>query len=271
MKLFLFIFPVLVVNACSSQDSIEVSERNTDKENKVITLLNESENNLLKRVNCPMGYSRIKLDSTSFGNYLRNVPLKNAGESVLYYNGVEKPNNNIYIAVLDQTIGKRDLQQCADACMRLRGEYLFEKEDFENIHFNFLSDHKPRYFKDYAKGDYSYKKFLSYMNYVFAYANTRSLHHELEKVSKIDSILPGDILIQTGNPYGHAMTVMDVAENNDGEKIFLLSQSYMPAQETQVVINPSSEEISPWYKVKEGDIITPEWTFTSEDLHRFPN
>ena len=48
---------------------------------------------------------------------------------------------------------------------------------------------------------------------------------------------------------GHAVVVMDVAINKAGNKIFLLAQSYMPAEDIHVLNNPSNKDISSWYKV----------------------
>ena len=80
----------------------------------------------------------------------------------------------------------------------------------------------------------------------------------------------GDVLIQGGSP-GHAVIVVDMAENPaTGEKLYLLAQSYMPAQDIQVLVNLKERDKSPWYTLKgEGSILTPEWGFTSADLKRF--
>ena len=167
-------------------------------------------------------------------------------------------------------VGTRDLQQCADAVMRLRAEFLYGLKQYNNIHFNFLSDSKPRYYNDYVKGDFSYIKFRKYMNYIFSYANTSSLKNELHKINSAEEIQIGDVFIQKGKPYGHAVTVMDIAKNQMGEILFLLSQSYMPAQDIHILNNPKNLTISPWYKVKKtGNLNTPEWTFTFDDLMRF--
>ena len=80
---------------------------------------------------------------------------------------------------------------------------------------------------------------------------------------------PGDVLISGWFP-GHAVIVMDVAINNAGNKIFLLAQSYMPAQDIHVLNNPSDKKLSPWYEVNEDRIIeTPEYTFTKDELKRW--
>ncbi len=216
----------------------------------------------------PAGYTRTEEAEGSYGTYLRTLPLKPFGTLVKYYDGSFKANHNIYAAVVDMDISPRDLQQCADAVMRLRGEYLFSQKKYNEINFNFVSDGKPRYYKDYAKEDYSYAKFLKYMDYIFAYANTTSLYNELKAV-KFDSMQIGDVLIQKGRPYGHAVIVVDMAENAEGKKVYMLAQSYMPAQETQVLLNPMDKNLSPWYELKEGTIKTPEWTFKTKDLRRF--
>ncbi len=76
-------------------------------------------------------------------------------------------------------IGKRDLQQCADAVMRLRSEYLYAMQKYQDIHFNFVSDGQPRYYEEFNDSDHSYEKFRKYLDFVFSYANTSSLSHEL--------------------------------------------------------------------------------------------
>jgi hypothetical protein len=74
----------------------------------------------------------------------------------------------------------------------------------------------------------------------------------------------------SGNPYGHAVTVVDVAENEKGERIFLIAQSYMPAQEIHVLVNENNSAVSPWYYFKdEIQLETPEWTFDWTDLRQF--
>lgn len=153
--------------------------------------------------------------------------------------------------------------------MRLRAEYLYKQQKYEKIHFNFLSDGKPRYYVNYAGSDRSYKTFRRYLDYIFAYANTASLIRELQKVDFEDMQI-GDIFIQTGRPYGHAMIVVDMAVNpKTGEKIFLLAQSFMPAQSIHIVKNLNNPSLSPWYSINCTQIETPYWTFTKQDLYRF--
>lgn len=77
---------------------------------------------------------------------------------------------------------------------------------------------------------------------------------------------PGNVLIRGGFP-GHAVMVMDDAVNENGKKIYLLAQSYMPAQDIHVLNNPVNKNLSPWYEVNDDNIIrTPEYSFTKNEL-----
>lgn len=217
------------------------------------------------------GFDRIIYDSNSFPYFLQHLPLKPEDSKVYLFNGREKSNQTVHAAVLDISVGDRDLQQCADAVMRLRADYLYDKNKFEEISFNFVSDGAPRYFTDCCNDWHSLACYSKYLNYIFSYANTRSLKGQLTKVSTFNEINTGDVLIQTGNPYGHAVIVIDMAVNkNTGEKIFMLAQSYMPAQDIHILKNLSDRSISPWYRIPpENKISTPEWMFYKRDLYRF--
>ena len=219
----------------------------------------------LTDIRLPEGYKRESV--SGYGKWIRNLKL-NKDNIVYYYNGDAKPNQSIHVAVLDFDIGERDLQQCADACMRIRAEYLFEQRKFNEIKF-LLASGKRKSFSEYtSKRDRT--SFKKYMNYIFAYANTASLKKQTKPVNSFNEIQIGDVLVQSGTPYGHAVTVMDVCTSEKGQKQFMLSQSYMPAQSIEILINPKSTTNSPWYPVNfEGDLVTPEWTFIKEDLRRF--
>ena len=231
----------------------------------------EKKYKFVKSIPVPEQYVRIEIKESSFAGYLRNLTLKQENNTVYLYDGTPKGYQDAQFAVIKMDIGNKDLQQCADAVMRLRAEYLYVNKRYDEIHFNFLSDSKPRYYKDYADSGYSYKSFRKYMDYIFAYANTASLNKELNTVDNITDIQIGDVFIQTGNPYGHAVIVIDIAKHKvSGKKIFMLAQSYMPAQEIHILKNPEALDLSPWYDVNFGaELNTPEWIFKREDLKRF--
>lgn len=241
-----------------------------------------------KRIKLPAGYIRATPMDNSFGTYLRQLPLLPEGSKVKLYNGQEKRNQSASYAVIDMEIGNRDLQQCADAVMRLRAEYLWSQKRYNEIKFNFTNGF-PAEYKKWAEGnrikvsgnkvqwyvagekDYSYKTFRKYLDMVFMYAGTASLSKELQTVS-YTSLQSGDVFIKGGSP-GHAVIVVDVAIHpTTKKKVFLLAQSYMPAQQMHILVNPISRKLSPWYELTdsdEGKLYTPEWTFEKKDLKRF--
>lgn len=269
----------LVVLACSSNETKssrpkKIVDTTTIPEVQVSEIdvyrINETGATIKDRFPAPKGFFRKEMAASSYAQYLRTLPLKPHGSIVKHYDGGEKLPGQVYCAVVDMEISPRDLQQCADAVMRFRGEYLFAQKRYNDIHFNFLSDGKPRYFLKHSKSDTSYASFRKYMDWVFAFANTRSLKAELNSVDWSNMEI-GDVLIQSGYPYGHAVTVVDMVENKEGQKMYMLAQSYMPAQETQVLLNPASTDSSPWYHLNSDSnkIVTPEWEFEKGDLKRF--
>ena len=63
---------------------------------------------------------------------------------------------------------------------------------------------------------------------------------------------------------------MAVSDSNGFKKV-MLSQSYMPAQENHILINPLNNGV--WFKISSSTkvIKTPEYTFYSNELRRFIN
>lgn len=209
----------------------------------------------------PPGFRRIEARQGSFADWLRGLPLKPDGAPVRLYDGRAKWNQTAHIAVIDIDTGKENLQQCADAIMRLRAEYLLASGRTGDIAFNNTNGKRMVY-----RGK-SYAEFRRYMRQIFAYAGTYSLEREMVRVSPADMRI-GDVFIQGGFP-GHAVLVIDMAENQAGEKRFLLLQSFMPAQDMHVLVNPHGGG-SPWYPLNFGrELVTPEWIFKAENLRRF--
>lgn len=236
------------------------------------------------RISPPAGYVRVPNLEGSFGTYLRDLPLRPGRLAVRLHNGKLKGNQTVHHAVVDMDIGSQDIQQCADAVIRLRAEYLFRTECTDEIHFSFTSG-DTAYWKDWRAGmrpsvqanrvswrraaevDSSYENFRHYLNAVFTYAGSASLERELVRVEDPSRPEIGDVFIDGGFP-GHAVLVVDVAESPTGDRVFLLAQSYMPAQDIHVL--KSYEDVSPWYRARSSGVLrTPEWTFSYGELRRF--
>ncbi|MEO0339378.1 MAG: DUF4846 domain-containing protein [Bacteroidota bacterium] len=267
-----------------AQDSSKVTAVKVSTVNPV--KFDASQDILEKRFPTPQGYQRTSVDQASFAYYLRQLPLQPHGAKVHYFDGRLKMRSDVHAAVVKMDVGKRDLQQCADAIMRLRAEYLYKTQQYDQLHFNFtngfnadyrqwrqgkrikVDGNKVSWYK-VSQNQTSYQSFRRYLNMVFAYAGTLSLEKELQRVD-ITEIQIGDVFIQGGSP-GHAIIVVDVVEKIDSEeRLFLLAQSYMPAQEIHILNNPQSEQLSPWFSNQiKGRLATPEWIFEIDDLRRF--
>lgn len=232
----------------------------------------------------PVHFKRVNTEAGSFAYWLRHIKLKK-DKTVYLFNGEKKRNQQAQYAVLDISIGNRDLQQCADAVMRLYAEWLYAKKQYAKIAF-LATDGTVM---DYASWRQGYRfvlrqqklqkvkstgisndraAFDNYLQTVFSFAGTLSLSRQLKPIPNQNDILIGDVFLQGGSP-GHAVIVMDIATNTTGEKRFLLAQSYMPAQSIHILKNPLSS--SPWYSNKFGtELKTPEWVFKAGSLYRWP-
>lgn len=224
------------------------------------TPINET---LAERFPPPQGFVRASLGEKSWAQWLRGLPLKPAGSEVFLHDGKRKWRQDAHAAVIDIDVGKRDLQQCADAVMRLRAEWLFSQGRVHEIAFN-NTNGKRMWFRDWRSK--SYAGFRKYMVQVFAYAGTYSLSREL-KSKPVTDIAIGDVFIRGGFP-GHAVLVADVVtQPQTGEKRFLLLQSYMPAQDIHVLRNPNDASGGAWFSANFSEtLVTPEWTFAADSL-----
>ena len=279
-----FLFCLFLSLACA-QASVQEGENSPSIKTGSI-VLDPAGTNISTRFPAPEGFTRTNADNNSFQQFLRTLPLKPHGSEVMIYDGRTKPNYNVYDAVVDLKIGTKNLHQCADAVMRLRAEYLYKEGQFDKIHFNFTNGFRVDYSEwmqgkrikvegnktwwvQSGRASNTYSDFWKYMEIIFTYAGTLSLSKELEAVS-IEDMNIGDIFIHGGSP-GHAIIIVDMAvDQKNGKKIFLLAQSYMPAQELQVLKNPNDAKLSPWYSSDFGEILqTPEWTFQKTELKRY--
>ncbi len=298
MKKLLITIMLLLLTACSNTSPAQSTKSTVAEPTqasgtpshtlaKPENLINPNGQTVQERIRVPDGFERINVENNSFGEYLRALPLKPHGTKIRLYNG-EVTKKNVHVAVLDIDIGNRDLQQCADAVIRLRAEYLYSQGLYKRIHFNFTNGFKADYWKwmdgnrivvkgnntfwvkntNYSK---EYNSFRKYLDVVFAYAGTLSLSNEM-KIEPIENMQIGDVFLKGATP-GHAVIVLDMAENKKtGEKIFLTAQSYMPAQSIHILKNPVNETLSPWYSTNFGDTLkTPEWDFDKNQLMRFEN
>jgi hypothetical protein len=252
---------------------------------EVFTWIDEKGTTLETRIHTPKGYTRISAEAEDITEFLRKFPLKEAGSDVLLYTGEAKANQASHVAIFDMDIGDRDLEQCADSIIRIIAEYYWSIAAYDKIAFHLTNGFLMEYTKwrdgnrlvvsgnkvSWAKkGHYddSYEEFRNYLMMVFTYAGTLSLSGESYEIES-EEILPGDMFLEGGSP-GHCVMIVDVAEDVNGKRCFLLAQGYMPAQDFHVIKNPLHED-DPWYYSSEltYPFETPLWTFEENSLVRW--
>jgi|MDTF01.1.fsa_nt_gb hypothetical protein len=246
---------------------------------------NEYGASLINRFTPLKGFYLVDVKKYSYQEWLRFLPIEPKKTKIKLYNGKKKFLQLLNAGVVRMDIGTRDLQQCADAVIRLRAEYLYASKQYNQIHFNYTSGFSAQYLKWRAgnkiavngnkvsyyykpkSNDKNYSGFKSYLTNVFNYAGTYSLNREL-KTRKPDNILAGDVLIIGGFP-GHVITVIAVSKNKKGEKAVLLAQSYMPAQSIHVIRNQNKPLKGAWFLVedfKKNGWSTIEWSYDTQHL-----
>ena len=251
----------------------------------LVPLISFGQPTIETKFNPPEGFERAYNDE--YSKFLRKMPLKK-NNIVKLYDGTNKHNAEIWAAVFDYDIGTADLHQCADAVLYMRANHLYKQGLTKSLHFNFVSGFTANYL-DYLTHYYKVEgnrvslvprnttlednseTLRSWLRQIWMWANTWSLdEYDSSQVNILD-MRPGDFFIESKPPpgIGHAVNVVDVVVNSTTKKKkFMLSQSYMPAQETHILINPESGDV--WYTLDEfKDIETPEWTFTVNQLKRF--
>ena len=240
----------------------------------------------IRGIPLPKGFNYMEEGDSVYSNWLLDLKLKKS-KTVYLYNGKLKSNQDVQYGVLNIDIGKKDLIQCADAAMKLRADHLFESHLFDQIKFLTTSGNEIS-FENWLKGmrwkvqgaklvSYNIHKeesdlrqeYNSFMDFAFTYCGTYSLSKQLKAVNDSKSLQPGDIFVYGGFP-GHAVTVMAVAKNEMGKKIFLLSQGYLPAQDIHILKNYTDPDLSPWYDLSGlYPLYTPQWQFDKGSLKRW--
>ncbi|MBQ4822291.1 DUF4846 domain-containing protein [Aquimarina sp. MMG016] len=247
--------------------------------------INAEGDSISTRVTVPSGYKRVQYESGSFQEYLRNYQLKPYGSKIINYDDSEYFAQDWHDAILEVPVPKNGLQQCADALMRIRSEYLWKEDRKDEIGFNFTSGHYCSW-KKYAEGyrpkisgnnvtfhktaspNHSKFGFYKYLNLIYTYAGTLSMYHELPKVSVAD-INIGDMLVKPGSP-GHIEIIVDEIVNEQGDKMYLLAQGNTPAQSVCLLKNFDDTSISPWYRFDKNEpVYTPSYYFDEAKFIRF--
>jgi len=238
------------------------------------------------RVKTPENYTRVQYPKGSFQEFIQNYRLKPFGAKVINYDGSEYFYQSGHVGVFDLSVPTNGLQQCADALIRLRSEYLWKKNQQSKVGFEFTSGHYCSWEK-YAEGyrpkvkgskvtfhktankNFTKANFYRYLNLIYTYSGTLSLYNELPKVISAKNLQVGDMLVYPGTP-GHIIMIVDEVKNEAGEKRFILAQGNTPAQSVHMLKNPNDSKMNPWYELELNAYIeVPGYYFNSAKFIRF--
>jgi len=235
----------------------------------------------------PPGYQRVSVQTGSFGEWLRDLPLAAPGTPVLNNSGdTVYPGDDPYVAaVIAIDVGAGDLQQSSDAVTRLHAEWLWANDKPDAISYRSASK-LDMPFSRWAKGqrllpsgpnvfwvvkgkpkDPTYNDFRQYIDAVMLWSNSVSLAMRATHVSDPAQLTPGDFFLQSRGK-GHALLVLDVAQKPTGERVALLGQALQsPAQSMHVM---QLGHATAWFSMRPPNpVLTPRADeFSWADLSR---
>lgn len=288
-KIISVITCIVLFSSCDEKKSTESGLTQTieDTQHTIQLKINKDKNTIKERFPAPEGYEWINEKPGSFGYFIEHFTLKPYRSPILKYNGDKIATQHLHEAIFDLDTGSSDLQQCADAVIRLRAEYLFKAKKYDKIQFHFTSGDLVSW-NDYKNGirafvngnsvsfrktagfDDSYANFRNYLELIFNYSGTISLNKETQKVTYNSSLKTGDILITPGSP-GHVVFISGACINEKGEKLYLLGEGFTPAQSVHIISNPFRKSISPWYQlnVDAREIPTARYVFKPVNFRHF--
>ena len=224
-----------------------------------------------RRFPAPEGFKRMPAAENSFAAWLRRVPLLPPGQPVHDYRHhvFKQANDTTVAAVTAYNIRGRKLEQCMDIILRWRAEYLWQNGRQKDIRFplpegtdfswsDWLQGLRPRFrgarFHLYkgAKPDSSYNNLLRYLNTLFEYSGTQAFYHYYRKVDPA-SVQPGDFVVKKGKK-GHAVLIVDMAQDSLGNKIALIGQGDTPACQFYLM---HYKKNNPWFPLNAAQKCLP--------------
>ena len=220
-----------------------------------------AQNNLQNRFSPPPGFARILIEPNSFADWLQELPLQEPGSPVLDFRGREfkKAGDSTVAAVVDIDISGKRLEQCMDILLRFYSEYLIEQGQQDSIQFP-LPDGLMLSWKEWQVGwrpffkglnfqlkktaqtDNSQNNFKRYLAEIYSYSGSQTFYHYYPQIP-VREIKAGDFLVRRKRK-GHAILIMDVVENAQGQKMVMVGQGDTPACQFYIL---NGKNGSPWF------------------------
>lgn len=212
----------------------------------------------------PEGCVRKSFADGTFSHWLQSLPLKKDNR-ISAYDGSKIPAGQFNVlAVLSMPLlFKSDLEQCADFCMRLWGEYHRQSNAMDRF---YLFDYNGKR-KGFAASRLSYPAF---MKRSFSNANSHSLKKGSAPVKEAD-LIPGDMFVQNDDGgIGHVSMIMDMCTDAKGKNFYLIGFSFMPAQEFHLEKPAVGQGRGGWFTVTGfNDYLAANFAFGKPVLRRF--
>ena len=242
------------------------------------------------RILPPEGYQRIPAAADSFLAFMHRQPVYPDGSDIYIYDGTSNPGV-MAAAVYQLPLGNEGYQECADSVIRLWSTYFRETGQTGKLMFHLTNGMECGYdtfrkgMRVTALGEWSAwlplalpsedteQCFNDWLMTVMRYAGTISLTAESQTIAAKDAHA-GDIICRPGSP-GHVVVLVDEAENEAGERCFLLAQGQIPAQSCHIIYQ---QRENPW--ITEEMLTQPHlqissYDFSPDELRRwgegFPN
>jgi hypothetical protein len=239
---------------------------------------------LVARFPPPEGFERVPVQFGSWGEWLQHLPMLPEGTPVVTESGrvVGGLGSDWLAGVIDMDIRKN--QECTDVIHRLRAEYLrwAGREDEIVFHLTGSGDtevswpkwqhgYRPewdgRRLRFYQTGQpgRSRRSFDAFLATVFAWCGTDSMALDGARADPED-VQIGDFFIHPGDP-GHAVVIVDLAANEQGQTKALILHGYLPAQSPHVLARSGD----PWFDLDTTrPFDSPRWgDFQWSELRRF--
>ena len=214
-------------------------------------------------------YARVESKPGSFAQWLRDLPLEPPGSPVMDYRGkiFKSAEDSIVAAVISHDVTGRRLEQCMDILVRFYADYLWKQKNVSGLSLPLPGGYWLNW-ADWEKGyrpvfqgikmsldrnsgeDSSYGNFNRYLATVFNNSHTQQFYHAFQRVN-IGQVQIGDFIVRKGSR-GHAVLIVDLARNNNGDFIALIGNGDTPACQFFLLNHRSGE---PWIPLTNGEEI----------------
>ena len=209
------------------------------------------------------GYLRVAVDEANFGHWLRQLVLKPEGSPVLSYKGkVRKSAQDTTVAaVINLDIQGRRHEQCMDILIRLYAEYLWQNKSAEGLSLplpagvwlswpEWRAGLRPEFhgvqvkLKQKVAPDSSFQNYENYLRLIYSESHTQQFYRGLKRIDRQDLQI-GDFIVSRGSK-SHAVMIVDLARNKQGQLVALIGHGDTPACEFYLLKNRRN---NPWFPI----------------------